>query len=200
MAFTFFFRDITTIEEAVKNVIPQIEGRRQAYIWDAGCAMGPELYTLAIVLAENMGRFAFRNLKIYGTDVDESGNFGEIIAKGVYPYEELKRIPEDLFKKYFDPADVPGHFAINSSLRDSVVFRKHDLLSLVPVRQDFSLIMCKNVLLHFPFDKRTQVMEMFHGALLTDGLLAMENTQQIPDELSAKFKKTKNELQVYKKT
>jgi chemotaxis protein methyltransferase CheR len=199
MAFTFFFRDITTIDEAVKNVIPQIEGRRQAYIWDAGCAMGPELYTLAIVLAENMGRFAFRNIRIYGTDVDESGNFGETVAKGVYPYEELKRIPEDLFKKYFEPADAPGYFAISSILRESVIFRKHDLLSLAPVRQDFSLIMCKNVLLHFPLDKRIRVMEMFHGALLTDGLLAMENTQQIPGELAEKFKKTRNEFQVYRK-
>ena len=65
MAFTFFFRDITTIEEAVQQIIPTIIGRSKINIWDAGCAMGPEPYTLAIVLSENLGHFAFKNVKIY---------------------------------------------------------------------------------------------------------------------------------------
>ncbi len=46
--------------------------------------MGPEPYSLAMVLRENMGMI-FRNVKIHATDIDNSNLFGDIIKKGVYP-------------------------------------------------------------------------------------------------------------------
>jgi chemotaxis protein methyltransferase CheR len=65
-------------------VIPELRSRRYIHIWDAGCAMGPEPYSLAMVLRENMGMI-FRNVKIHATDIDNSNLFGDIIKKGVYP-------------------------------------------------------------------------------------------------------------------
>jgi len=197
MAFTFFFRDITTIEEAVHYIIPSIIGRSKVTIWDAGCAMGPEPYTLAIVLAENLGQFAFKNVRIYATDHDESGHFGEIIAEGIYHYDELKRMPEDLFKKYFSPTDREGYFQISQILRNCIVFQKHDLLKLQPIRTDFNLIMCKNVLLHFQQPDRIKVMQMFHSALQTDGVFVTENTQKMPEDIEHLFEKIGKGSQTY---
>ena len=51
MAFTFFFRDLQALELALDHVAPDLAGRSRPKIWDAGCAMGPEAYTLAILLA-----------------------------------------------------------------------------------------------------------------------------------------------------
>jgi chemotaxis protein methyltransferase CheR len=76
MAFTYFFRDSHTLELTVKHMAPEVMGRSRIRIWDAGCAMGPEPYTLAILCAENLGKFAFKNLSIQATDVDEANNFG----------------------------------------------------------------------------------------------------------------------------
>ena len=59
MAFTFFFRDMHTIDHMAKILIPEVSGRSRIRIWDAGCAMGPEPYTLAMILAEAMGQFSF---------------------------------------------------------------------------------------------------------------------------------------------
>lgn len=199
MAFTFFFRDITTIEEAVQQILPTIIGRSKVYIWDAGCAMGPEPYTLAIVLAENLGSFAFKNVKIFATDHDESGHFGEIIAKGIYSYDELKRMPEDIFHKYFTPVETEGYFQISETIRNCIVYQKHDLLKLQAVRTDFNMIMCKNVLLHFPQEDRIKVMQMFHSALLPDGVFVTENTQKMPEELEHAYVKIGKGSQIYKK-
>lgn len=199
MAFTFFFRDITTIEEAVKQIIPTIIGRSKVNIWDAGCAMGPEPYTLAIVLAENLGQFAFKNVRIYATDHDESGHFGEIITAGIYNYEELKRMPEDIFKKYFTPTSKEGFFQISETIRNCIVYQKHDLFTLQPVRTDFNLIMCKNVLLHFQQPERIKVMQMFHSALQPDGVFVTENTQKMPEELEHLFVKVGKGSQMYMK-
>ncbi|HPB55993.1 MAG TPA: CheR family methyltransferase, partial [Candidatus Aminicenantes bacterium] len=68
MAFTFFFRDNHTLEQLVKHLLPTVQGRSNIKIWDAGCAMGPEPYTLAILFAEKMGKFAFKNVRIDASD------------------------------------------------------------------------------------------------------------------------------------
>ena len=101
MAFTFFFRDSHSIEQALKYFIPMVNGYRKIKVWDAGCAMGPEPYTFAIMLAEKMGYFAFKNVEIDATDIDETHTFEKIISEGVYPESELSRIPKEIFDKYF---------------------------------------------------------------------------------------------------
>jgi chemotaxis protein methyltransferase CheR len=73
------------------------------------------------------------------------------------------------------------------------------LLSLRPLRHDYSLIICKNVLLHFNYEQRIEVLSMYYDMLLPGGLLVMENTQSMPEELSHKFKKLVNYAQLHEK-
>lgn len=102
MAFTYFFRDIATLNAIRDQVIPELRKHRYINVWDAGCAMGPEPYSLAIIFKENLGYYEFKRLKIYATDLDEESNeFGKILAEGIYPEEAVKRIPEDIFIKSF---------------------------------------------------------------------------------------------------
>ena len=150
MAFTFFFRDLPPLEHAVRHVVPAVAGRSKIKIWDAGAAMGQEPYTLAILLAEAMNQFAFKNLKIYTTDIEET--FGQLIKDGIYPENELQRIPRDLFEKYFKGNCKAGHFQLDEKIRGTIVHQHHDLLSLQAIGADFCLIVCKNVLLHFQAD------------------------------------------------
>lgn len=149
MAFTFFFRDLPVIEHAVSHAVKFAAGRMKMKVWDAGSAMGQETYTLAIVLAENMGKFGLRNLRLDATDYDSENGFGDKVKKAEYHYDELKRIPEELFRKYFESSGRPDHFRIIETLRNQVSFQYHDLLSCKPIGTDYSLILCKNVLLHF---------------------------------------------------
>ncbi len=197
MAFTYFFRDMQTLEMIRDYVISEMRSSRYIHIWDAGCAMGPEPYSLAIVLRENMG-MTFRNVKIHATDIDSSNLFGDIIKKGIYPREQVQRIPKDLFEKYFSPADEPDHFIISEEIRNCVSFTKHDLLDLKPIRSGLSLIMCKNVLLHLKAEERVEVLKMFHDAL-DNGYFATEQTQKMPEQLSDKFEPVLANAQLYRK-
>ncbi len=198
MAFTFFFRDPQVLDRAVTAVLPIISGSSKPLVWDAGCAMGPEPYTLAIMLAERMGKFGFRNLQIYATDIDESGQFGDIIKKGEYPEEPLTRIPPEIFSAYFTQSR-PGFYIISDSIRTSVQYHKHDLLSLKPIREGFSMVVCKNVLLHFTQEQRVEVIKMFHRVLLPGGILAIEQTQKMPDDIAHLFDKAASDAQVFRK-
>jgi chemotaxis protein methyltransferase CheR len=201
MAFTFFFRDDQILTLAAQKLVSTTMGRSNVHILNAGCAMGMETYTFAILLAESMGKFALRNVKIHAVDIDnENVNFGKTVLDGVYHEEHLQRIAPALFAKYFSPADKPGHFIVHEDLRNLISFQQYDLLSLKPLRNDYSLIICKNVLLHFNYQQRIEVLKMYHSMLLEGGLLVMENTQSMPPELNHKFKKLVNYAQLHEKS
>ncbi|MCX5876044.1 MAG: chemotaxis protein CheR [Deltaproteobacteria bacterium] len=168
--------------------------------WDAGCALGQETYTLAMILAERMNRFGFKNVQIDATDHDSANRFGDVVSAGVYPHEELKRTPWELLGKYFEPAEKSGHSRAKDALRCRVRFQYHDLLSLQPPRTDYCLVVCKNVLLHFKPGERVEVFKMFHRALAPGGYLANENTQKLPHEVAHLFTQVVPDAQVYKRT
>jgi len=197
MAFSFFFRDLPVLEHAVEETLKLALGRMKIKIWDAGCALGQEPYTLAMVIAERVGA-TFNNIYLDATDYDSDNNFGEVVKRAIYKYEELKRIPADLFKKYFDAHD-DGHFQVCAKIRSRVFFQYHDLLSLQPVGSDYALIVCKNVLLHFQYSERIEVFKMYHQALSPGGYLALENTQQMPPETAHLFEQVVPNAQLFKK-
>jgi chemotaxis protein methyltransferase CheR len=198
MAFTFFFRDCQALELALDHVVPDLSGRNRPRIWDAGCAMGPECYTLAILLAGRLGHFAFRNLRIDASDLDETGQFGGIVNQGVYPASDLERMPPGILEAYFEPA-APGTYRLAERIRSAVSFQRHDLLSFREVDSGYSLVVCKNVLLHFSHAQRVEVIRMFHRALGPGGYLVTEHTQKLPDEAAPLFEQAVPHAQLFRK-
>lgn len=199
MAFTFFMRDQPTLEHAASQLIPYASGRSRIKIWDAGCALGQETYTIAMIFAEKMNQFGFKNLRIDATDYDSANNFGDSVTSATYPSGELQRTPADLLARYFEPAEKPGHQRVVEQLRNRVFFQYHDLLSLKPIGFDYCLVVCKNVMLHFQYPERVEVFKMFHRALAPGGYLANENTQKLPREVSHLFTRVVPDAQLYKK-
>lgn len=199
MAFTYFFRDLQTLELIIKHVVPAVAGRSKIRVWDAGCASGQEPFSLAIMFAENMGPFGFRNLRIDATDLDVSNLFHQIITEGIYREEELTRMPRVFFQKYFQPAEKKGYYRIDEQIRSKVSYKRHDLLSLQPVGYGYSLVLCKNVLLHLQPLERIEVINMFHSALAPEGYLAMEQTQKMPREVAHLFEQVAPNAQLYRK-
>ncbi len=198
MAFTYFFRDSQTLGMLAKFLVQFSSGRSNIKIWNPGCASGQEPFTFAIMLAENMGQFAFRNLTFHTTDVDISNLFKEKIENGIYPYDELQRIPEDLLKKYF--ASVGNNlYQVDYNIRSRMHYHKHDLTSLKPIDSGYSLVLCKNVLLHLQPHERVSVIKMFYDSLAEGGMLTMEQTQKLPDEVSHLFHPVVSNAQIYLK-
>jgi len=202
MAFTYFFRDLQTLEMIRDYVLPELKSRKYINIWDAGCAMGPEPYSVAIIIRENMGPMIFRNVKIHATDIDESNLFGDVIRKGVYPEEQVKRIPKEIkeiLEKYFERNCRQGHFEIVDEIKRCVEYYQHDLLSLKPIRDNLSLIVCKNVLLHFKEQERVNVIKMFHDSLAKGGFFVTEQTQKLPRKVERLFERVVSNAQVFRK-
>jgi len=199
LAFTFFFRDQHVLEKAVEYSLPTLVGRNHPRIWDAGAAMGQEPFTVSILFAERMGHFAFNNLRIEATDVENTGQFSMAIEAAAYPREELSRLPRGILEKYFEEDGRPGYLRVIDKIRRRVTFQWHDLLSFKEIGKGYSLILCKNVLLHFQPGERIEVARMFHRALAPGGFLATEQTQELPPQLAHLFERVIPDGQLFRK-
>ena len=201
MAFTFFFRDLPTLDAIRDRVIPQLRRYKYINVWDAGCAMGPEPYSLAIIFKESLGFYEFKRLKIYATDLDEeSHEFGKIIAKGMYPEESVKRIPRDIFGKYFSPNNKPGHYKISDEIIQCVTFQSVCTTGGIVcqivyfnknIRQAGNIIYSAN--------QRIEVIHMFHKALAPGGFFVCEQTQKMPEETVYLFEHITPNVQLFRK-
>lgn len=199
MAFTYFFRDVQTFEVIRDRALPFLKTRQRIRIWDAGCAAGMEPFTLAMMLRERVGAMYFRNISLLATDIDASDQFEEVIRDGIYPREQVERIPEAYLKRYFQRNREMSHYQLEAEIRRSVSFLKHDLLTLVPPAVGFDLIICKNVLLHFSPEQREQVVRMFRDALSPGGFLAFEQTQKLPEAFKGDFIQVEDYAQVFQR-
>jgi chemotaxis protein methyltransferase CheR len=188
VAFTFFFRDQRVLDSIVQHVVPSVIGRSAIRVWDAGCASGEEAYSVAMLLFENLCPFACDDLRIDATDIEENSQFANTIATGMYASGLLKGSPhQELLFKYSHPAARSGYVEFDAALRNCIFYRRHDLLSLQPIGDNFSLVVCKNVLLHLPHEQRVEVIKMFYEALSPGGFLALDELQELPIEVAALF-------------
>jgi two-component system CheB/CheR fusion protein len=168
---TSFFRDPAAWSYLGSEIIPRIveatKTQDSIRVWSAGCSSGEEAYTLAIVLAEGFGMEAFRQrVKIYGTDADEEALV--TARQAAYGAKELEPVPEDLKRKYFEPAK--SRYVFHSELRRSVNFGRHDLMQDAPISR-LDLLVCRNTLMYFNAEAQANIVHRFHFALNPNGFL-----------------------------
>lgn len=199
MAYTSFFRDSDALKAIVDIAIPDLSHAREIRVWDAGCATGEEPFTLAILFASTLGPFMFRNLDILATDHEESSfpQFEERIRLARYSRTDIFWVPSELRALYFQPTEDVESFELTREIRDHVRFLKHDLLSFKAPEEGQSLIVCKNVLMHFDPEQQERVLEMYFEALLPGGYLALDGSQCLSP--SSLFKRIAPGLPLYRK-
>ena len=176
---TAFFRDPPAWDYVSQDIIPQIMARKRANepvrVWSAGCASGEEAYTLAMLLAENMGDEAFRQrVKVYGTDVDE-----EALAQArqaSYSVQQAETNPAALRDKYFELAG--NRYVFRSDLRRSVIFGRLDFVQDAPISR-MDLLVCRNVLMYFNAETQGRILSRFHFALADAGFLFLGKAEML---------------------
>jgi len=131
---TSFFRDPEAWEFLSSQIVPRIiaSGRAEAAIrvWSTGCASGEEAYTLAIILAEQLGFEQFRRrVKIYASDVDEDALMQARHA--IYTASQVQDIPSEFLSRYFERVD--DRYLFHKDVRRSIIFGRHDLVQDAPI-------------------------------------------------------------------
>jgi chemotaxis protein methyltransferase CheR len=168
-----FFRDPERWRDLRERVFPNLLAtRRQLRVWSAGCSLGQEAYTLAILLDEVAPHRAHTLL---ATDLDR-GALKHAQAHGPYAAQDLQHLTPGQLTKYFEPGAPPLHIA--RALARRLTFREHNLLA-DQFEGDFDLIVCRNVVIYFTDAGKMQLYQKFFDALRPGGVLFIGGTEFI---------------------
>ena len=178
---TEFFRDPATFEQLETLILSRLGGRgRHLNVWCAGCSSGCEAYSLVLILNRICPDQGYR---IVATDVDEVA-LGRARDGGPYRSAEVRHVPQAVLEEYF--TCIGRSYWICDDLRESVDFRRHDLLS-DPFDSGFDLIVCRNVTIYLTEQARKRLNQRFHEALTIGGILFIGATESIFDAAQMGF-------------
>jgi chemotaxis protein methyltransferase CheR len=156
-----------------KEIIPLLMSQSSNLnIWSAACSTGDEPYSLVMLLSKFM---PMNRIKIIATDIDK-----QVLDKarmGLYNVKSLKGLPPEFVKKFFAPIN-DSTYQIADSVKACVEFREHNLLKDMYL-SNMDLIVCRNVLIYFTEEAKTDIYKKFNSALRKDGILFVGSTEQI---------------------
>jgi len=178
---TSFFRDPRCFEALRKRVLAKLGLKRHPddpiRIWIAGCSTGEEVYSIAMLLLEELGERAHRfTIQIFGTDIQERAV--EQARAGIYTQAAVDGVSPARLKRFF--VKTEGGYQIQKSLRDLCVFARHDLAKDPPFSR-LDLISCRNVLIYFGPPLQKRALAIFQYALKPGGFLFLGTSESISD-------------------
>ncbi len=180
---TSFFREPAAFELLRRTLLPALIARRRQrrnlLFWSAACSSGQEVYSLAMLLRENVPLLTSWTIDILGTDL-----CAELIARAAaarYSRVEVSRgLPTPLLLRYMVRAGDDA-WEVSPALRSLCRFQPRNLCTTPPLPQLCDVIFLRNVMLYFPPATRARVLQTIHRSLAPDGILFLGATEQMPD-------------------
>jgi two-component system CheB/CheR fusion protein len=168
---TGFFRDPGALAALQQTVFPRIlpnEPESQSIrVWVPGCSSGEEVYSIAMMLLEELGeRASHTKIQIFGTDISERAI--EQARGGHYVESGVAQVSVERRRRFFVKA--AGGWEIAKFVRDLCIFARHDVIKDPPFSR-LDLISCRNVMIYFGPVAQKKVVETFHYALNPAGWL-----------------------------
>jgi two-component system CheB/CheR fusion protein len=176
---TCFFRDAEAFDFLRTDVIPALLKEKGASdtirIWTPGCSSGEEAYSIAILMAEALGRMRTRpGVQIFATDIDEA--MLQKARKASYPHSAIKDVPLELLDRYFFAQE--DDYVLAQSIRDMVRVSNHNLIKDPPFSR-VDMIVCRNLLIYLNTALQQRLIPVFHYSLRSQGWLFLGSAENI---------------------
>jgi len=175
-----FFRDPERWRYLREVILPELRATQPPTglppalrIWSAGCSIGPEPYSLAMLLDESLPK---PRHTILATDLDR-GALAKARARGPYTADDLQNLTAEQMQRYCEPGGPP--WTIKASLARTIEFREHNMLEQ-PFERNFDLIVCRNVVIYFTAEAKDKLYQRFQQALRPGGVLFVGGTEIVP--------------------
>jgi len=176
---TEMFRDPATFLALRNRVIPVLRTYPNINVWQTGCATGEEVYSLAILLAEEG---LYDKTRIYATDINDSAL--ERAEDGIIPLRHLRD-----YAANYQAAGGSGSLAdyfhvrydfarLDEAIRSRIVFAHHNLVA-DGVFCEAHLILCRNILIYFEKPLQDKVLLLFRQSLVRGGFLCLGTRESL---------------------
>lgn len=177
---TGFYRDevvfdrlrLTIIPELIKKKAKEQGGLR---VWSAACASGAELYTVALLLAE---QGVLESSRLLGTDCRATAIAAA--AGGIYPASLLEQLPPAMRGQYFVPHEEAVR--IDAGIRRKINWQVSDLLSGVEAGP-WDMILWRNSAIYMERESANNIWRQMVGQLRPGGLLMTGKAERPPRDM-----------------
>ena len=179
---TSFFRESAHFDYLTKTVLPELQARagsRRLEGWSAACSTGEEPYTLAIALRESLGPQAPQSVGLMASDLSTKAL--AVARNGVYRTDRIDTLPPAILRTYFEKGlgAQEGLARVRRDLRDTIEFRRLNLLELPPFDRAFDFIFCRNVMIYFDKPIQQRVVSMLERHLRPGGYLFISHSESL---------------------
>ncbi len=175
---TSFFRESHHFEFLAKELIPEFKRRPQNQpirIWSSAASTGQEPYSIAITLYKHLD-LKQHDVKILATDLDS-----EVLKKGrsgEYSLDEIEQMPRD-YHKYFERNPSAGLGRVKSEIRDLIQFNRLNLLGPWPIKVQFDVVFCRNVVIYFNKETQRQLFSRLADQIVSGGYLIIGHSEHL---------------------
>ena len=173
---TYFFRESNHFDFIRETVCASRPDNQALRMWSAASSSGEEVYSLAMVAADRLGK----QWSLLGSDI--STRVLETARQGLYPISDIRNIPQKLLQAYClkGVRSQAGFFLIDPELKQNISFRQINLHTQLPHDIGrFHLIMLRNVMIYFDNDTKRQVVARLRQALLPGGYFIIGHSESL---------------------
>lgn len=203
-----FFRDTLSFEYIDNVIIPSIILKKlhvndnSLRIWSAGCSLGEEPYSIAIIIKEFLEKEKPPlNVNIFATDIDKKAL--KIASDGNYGVKSIRNVKYTYVDKYFTKKD--DIFSISPDIKKMIQFSFFDLIDKkrsVPsdsIFGDFDIVFCRNVLIYFNLEHQELIFDKIYKSMNKDSYLILGEAETPVEAFKNKFKRESNIVKIYRK-
>lgn len=173
---THFFREPKHFDFMRSTILPQRVRGRSFRVWSAACSSGEEPYTIAMLLADQLGDELW---EITGSDI--STRVLEKARAGYYPIDRAAEIPRHYLTKYClkGIGSQDGVLLITKELRQRVQFISVNLTQPYPQLGEFDVIFLRNVMIYFDNETKRQVVQRMLPMLRPGGYFIISHSESL---------------------
>jgi two-component system CheB/CheR fusion protein len=179
---TNFFRDpeaFAALETlAIPRIVASVPPGSAIRVWVCGCSTGEEAYSIAILIQEHLEKLQHTyKVQIFATDIDSQAT--DQARSGVFPASIAADVSAERLARFFK-LEANGFYHIEKVIRDSLIFAEQDALKDPPFSK-LNLVSCRNLLIYLNADLQKRLIDIFHYALVPDGMLLLGNSETTGD-------------------
>lgn len=145
-------------------------------IWSAACSSGQEPYSLAMLCEEYKTSKNFnKRIEILATDL--SSDILEKAKQGSFDKLSIARGLSDKRLNLFFSESAGGKWSVKQDLKRYIQFKSLNLLESYSHLGKFDIIFCRNVLIYFTRETKTDILQRMHQCLKPGGYLCLGSSE-----------------------
>jgi chemotaxis protein methyltransferase CheR len=173
------FRDPWFFKALREQVLPVLATYPSLKVWVAGCSSGEEVWSLAILLAEEG---LLDRAIVYATDINPEAL--QRAEAGIYPLDRVAGFSRNylaaggtgsLADHY---TEAYGGAAFSRKLKNQILFADHSLAT-DSVFSEVHLVLCRNVLIYFDRALQDRAVGLFRDSLVRHGFLGIGSRETL---------------------